>query len=48
MNAFMNVQLKQNLRIILFNNSGGEIFAALPGLTLDERSRKFVTRRTSG
>ena len=43
MNALWNVQLKQNLRIILFNNSGGEIFAALPGLTLDERSGKFVT-----
>ena len=43
MNALCNVQLKQNLRIILFNNSGGEIFAAIPGITLDERSSKFVT-----
>lgn len=43
MNALWNPQLTQNLRIILFNNSGGEIFAALPGLSLNERAQKFVT-----
>ncbi len=32
----------QNLRVALFHNGGGEIFGALPGLTLAGRAKAFV------
>jgi 2-succinyl-5-enolpyruvyl-6-hydroxy-3-cyclohexene-1-carboxylate synthase len=32
-NALFNPHLKGNLRIILFNNKGGQIFQSLPGLS---------------
>lgn len=43
MNALWRPKLPANLRIVLFNNAGGEIFAALPGLELDPESSRFVT-----
>ena len=43
MNALWNPQLTKNLRVILFNNSGGEIFSALPGLSLNDKAKNFVT-----
>lgn len=49
MNALWNPNYGANLRILLLNNSGGEIFHALPGLELHENARRFVTatHRTS-
>ncbi|MBU3826988.1 MAG: 2-succinyl-5-enolpyruvyl-6-hydroxy-3-cyclohexene-1-carboxylic-acid synthase [Candidatus Anaerobiospirillum merdipullorum] len=43
LNALWTRGMVKNLRVILFNNSGGEIFAALPGLKLDARAANFVT-----
>ena len=42
MNALWNNHLNQNLRIIMFNNSGGEIFSALPGLSLDKKAYDYI------
>lgn len=42
MNALWNSNYGSNLRILLLNNDGGEIFRALPGLELSERGERFV------
>ena len=43
MNALWCNHLRGNLRIMLFNNGGGEIFQSLPGLKMEERTHRFVT-----
>lgn len=43
MNALWNEYVRSNVRILLLNNGGGEIFHALPGLSLDEAGKKYVT-----
>lgn len=50
MNALWNPNYGSNIRILLLNNSGGEIFHALPGLELHDNARRFVTatHQTSG
>ena len=50
MNALWNPNYGNNVRILLLNNEGGEIFHALPGLSLDEEAHHFVigTHRASG
>lgn len=49
MNALWNTNYGSNVRILLLNNEGGEIFHALPGLEMQENSRRFITapHRTS-
>lgn len=42
MNALWNTQLPHNLRLVLFNNGGGEIFSALPGLHLEGKAYDSV------
>ena len=50
MNALWNPNYRNNVRILLLNNEGGEIFHALPGLSLDEDAHRFVigTHHASG
>lgn len=43
MNALWNATIRRNVRILLLNNGGGEIFQALPGLKMEERTHRFVT-----
>ena len=43
MNALWNSNFGCNLRILLLNNGGGEIFQALPGLKMEDKTRRFVT-----
>lgn len=43
MNALWCNQLRGNLRIMLLNNGGGEIFQSLPGLKMEARTHRFVT-----
>lgn len=43
MNALWNPNYGSNIRILLLNNGGGEIFHALPGLELDKRTADIVT-----
>lgn len=43
MNALWNTNYGSNLRLLVLNNGGGEIFHALPGLELHDNSRRFVT-----
>lgn len=43
MNALWNKHVKPNLRILLLNNGGGEIFHTLPGLDMPDTSHQFVT-----
>lgn len=43
MNALWNGNIRRNVRILLLNNGGGEIFQALPGLKMEERTHRFVT-----
>ncbi len=43
MNALWNTQIGSNLRVMMLNNGGGEIFHSLPGLNMDERARSFIT-----
>lgn len=43
MNALWNGNIGSNLRILLLNNGGGEIFHALPGLEMSGTSHKFIT-----
>lgn len=43
MNAIWNRNFGCNLRIMVVNNGGGEIFQALPGLSMPEHTRRFVT-----
>ena len=43
MNALWNGYIRPNVRILLLNNGGGEIFHSLPGLHLPPRGHDFVT-----
>lgn len=43
MNALWNRHISPNLRILLLNNEGGEIFHTLPGLDMSGGSHQFVT-----
>ncbi len=43
MNALWNANIGSNLRILLLNNGGGEIFHTLPGFDVSESSQKFIT-----
>ena len=43
MNALWGQNFSANLRILLLNNEGGEIFHTLPGMDKESRSRRFVT-----
>lgn len=43
MNALWNTNLGPNLRILLLNNGGGEIFHTLLGLEMSGTSHKFIT-----
>ena len=43
MNALWNSNFGCNLRILLLNNGGGEIFQALPGLSMSDKTHRFVT-----
>ena len=43
MNALWNGCYGSNLRILLLNNGGGEIFHALPGLEMHDSARRFIT-----
>lgn len=43
MNALWNGNFSANLRILLLNNEGGEIFHTLPGMDKTGRSRRFIT-----
>jgi 2-succinyl-5-enolpyruvyl-6-hydroxy-3-cyclohexene-1-carboxylate synthase len=42
MNALWNRQLNKNLRILLNNNGGGEIFHTLPGLEKSDAITKYI------
>lgn len=42
MNALWNTQLPTNLRILLLNNGGGEIFKTLPGLEKSAYRDKYI------
>ena len=43
MNALWMSHVRSNLRILLFNNEGGEIFHTLPGMEKNSQSRPFIT-----
>ena len=43
MNALWCPHIGANLRILLFNNGGGEIFQTLPGMSDAHESKKFIT-----
>lgn len=43
MNALWNVNVRPNLRILLLNNGGGEIFRTLPELELSDASHEYIT-----
>lgn len=43
MNAIWNNNFKNNIRILMLNNEGGEIFHTLPGMDKESESRKFIT-----
>ncbi len=43
MNGLWHKYLKANMRIVLLNNGGGEIFKSLPGLDLHGQTESFVT-----
>ena len=42
MNALWNQNYGANIRILLLNNEGGEIFHTLPGMDKSSRSREFI------
>ena len=42
MNALCHTHLPHNLRVLLLNNGGGEIFRLLPGLEMNHGTEKFV------
>lgn len=42
MNALWNNNYGSNIRILMLNNSGGEIFHALPGLELHDNAKSFI------
>lgn len=41
--SFLRAEFGSNLRILLLNNGGGEIFHTLPGLDMSGTSHRFVT-----
>ncbi|MDH6358751.1 2-succinyl-5-enolpyruvyl-6-hydroxy-3-cyclohexene-1-carboxylic-acid synthase [Parabacteroides sp. PF5-9] len=43
MNALWNPHVRSNLRILLLNNGGGEIFQAIPGFEMTEKTHRYVT-----
>lgn len=43
MNALWSQPVGNNLRILLLNNGGGEIFESLPGLEMDATTKRYVT-----
>lgn len=43
MNALWMTHYHHNLRILLLNNEGGEIFHTLPGMDKNSKSRPFIT-----
>lgn len=43
MNALWCGSIGKNVRILLLNNGGGEIFQSLPGFEMTEQTRHFVT-----
>lgn len=43
MNALWNNYIRNNVRIMLLNNGGGEIFQSLPGFKMTEQTHRFVT-----
>ena len=43
MNALWMNHVRNNLRILLFNNEGGEIFHTLPGMEKNSKSRLYIT-----
>lgn len=43
MNALWGGAIRPNVRILLLNNGGGEIFEALPGLHMEPATHRFVT-----
>ena len=43
MNALWNNNFRGNIRIMVINNEGGEIFHTLPGMDNKSQSRKFIT-----
>lgn len=43
MNALWSTYVRPNLRIVLLNNGGGGIFHTLPGLSMQDDVRRFVT-----
>ena len=43
MNVLGNKDVRNNVRVLLLNNGGGEIFDALPGLKLPHETAPFVT-----
>ncbi len=43
MNALWNTHIGSNIRIMLLNNAGGEIYHTLPGMDKTGRSRPFIT-----
>ena len=45
MNALWYESLRPNLRILLLNNGGGEIFESLPGLRMTDETARFVMAR---
>lgn len=49
MNALCFTQLPSNLRIVLLNNGGGEIFKLLPGFEINQGNEKYIlaTHQTS-
>lgn len=49
MNALWSSSIKNNVRILMINNGGGEIFQSIPGFNINEAARRFITvpHRTS-
>lgn len=45
MNALWSGKFNNNVRIMLLNNGGGEIFQALPGLKMNDKTHRYVTAR---
>ncbi|MDR2970124.1 MAG: 2-succinyl-5-enolpyruvyl-6-hydroxy-3-cyclohexene-1-carboxylic-acid synthase [Tannerellaceae bacterium] len=43
MNALWHGHIRPNVRILLINNGGGEIFQAIPGFEMTEETRRYVT-----
>ena len=47
MNALWNSNYGSNIRILLLNNGGGELFHTLPKVELDEQSARFINGQHS-